>query len=155
MVLLPRSTTRSRYQAIRQHKRDAVDCREKRGLPLHPANGFIDCPACDGLGEHTRNDSDIGDPQCEYGVTCGACGGTGEVQDGLIDPLLLVAKYRAGRFTWAMSDLRRTERQHQYRLYRERAMKGCTGLAVADLRALAARRENELDRSHASWRAVA
>ncbi len=155
MQLLPRSTTRSRYEAIRQHKRNAEKCREERGLPLHPANGFIDCPACDGLGEHTRNDSAIGDPQCEYGVSCGACGGTGEVQDGVIDPLLLVAKFRAGRFTWAMSEVRKADRRFCYQLALTRAMKPCTGLTVADERAAAQRRENEIDRAWAEWRAVA
>lgn len=152
---LPRSITRSGYQGMRQNIRDRELSREERGLPQHPANAFVSCPDCFGTGEHMRNDSANGDPQTEYPVTCGACGGTGELQDGIVDPLLLVAKYRKGRFSWAMSDFRRTERLHQYRLYRARAMKGCTGLAVADLRALAARRENELDRARASWRAVA
>lgn len=152
---LPRSITRSGYQGMRENIRAHELCREERGLPLHPANGFIDCPQCCGTGEHTRNDSAIGDPQSEYPVMCEACFGRGEIQDGLIDLLVLMAKYRAGRFTWAMSERRRAERLHQYRLFRARAMKRSSGLLIADERAAAQRRENEIDRAWAEWRAVA
>lgn len=134
---LPRNITRSGYQGMRSHLRCQDECREERGLPLHPANGFIPCPSCDGLGEHTRNDSGTCDPQCEYGVACSECSGSGELQDGLIDPLVLMAKYRAGRFTWAMSERRTADRRHYYNLYRLRAMRPCSGLLAVDMLARA------------------
>lgn len=134
---LPRSTTRLGYALVRNNKRNCELTREERGLPLHPANDFITCPDCDGTGEHVRNDSASGDPQCEYGVACGRCGGEGEIADGLIDPLLLVAKYRKGRFTWAMSERRAADRRHYYSLYRMRAMRPCSGLAAVDMLARA------------------
>lgn len=152
---LPRSTTRVGYVSFRQHNRDCELSREERGLPPHPANAFVSCPDCFGTGEHTRNDSANGDPQTEYPVTCGACGGSGEVQDGNIDPLLLMAKYRAGRFTWAMSDRRKADRLHYYRLYRARAMKLHNGLDVVEIRAIAAARQNEIERARVSLRDAA
>jgi len=144
---LPRNTTRSGYQDLRSHLRCQDDCREERGLPLHPANGFIACPDCEGTGEHTRNDSAIGDPQCEYGVDCGRCNGEGEIADGLIDPLLLVAKYRKDRFSWAMTAIRKAERLHYYRLYRMRAMRPCSGLAAVDMLAQAQMCANDTARA--------
>ncbi len=134
---LPRSTTRIGYASIRDHKRNCELSREERGLPLHPANGFIDCPSCQGTGEVYRNDSGCGDPQCEYGVTCGECIGTGEVQDGEIDPLVLMAKFRAGRFTWAMRERRKADRRHYYLLHQLRAMRPCSGLLATEMLARA------------------
>lgn len=130
---LPRSTTRIGYASIRDHKRNCELSREERGLPLHPANGFIYCPSCQGAGEHVRNDSGCGDPQSDYGLACGNCDATGEVQDGHIDPLVLMAKYRAGRFTWAMSERRKADRRHYYRLYRARSMRPCSGLLATEM----------------------
>lgn len=144
---LPRSTTRLGYATVRDHQRCCELCREERGLPLHPANAFIACPDCDGTGEHTRNDSAIGDPQCEYVVACGRCNGEGEIADGLIDPLLLVAKYRKGRFGWAMSERRAADRRYHYNLYRMRAMRPCSGLAAVDMVARAQMCANEMARA--------
>lgn len=144
---LPRSTTRTGYASVRDHKRSSELTREERGLPLHPANGFIDCPSCQGTGEHTRNDSGCGDPQCEYVVPCGECSGTGEVKDGQIDPLVLVAKYRKGRFTWAMSERRAADRRYHYNLYRMRAMRPCSGLAAVDMLARAQMCANDMARA--------
>lgn len=134
---LPRSTTRTGYASVRDHKRSCELSREERGLPLHPVNGWATCPDCDGSGEHTRNDSAVGDPQCEYGVACGRCNGEGELADGLIDPLVLMAKFRAGRFTWAMSERQKADRRHYYRLYRLRAMRPCSGLLASEMLARA------------------
>jgi len=144
---LPRSTTRTGYASVRDHKRSSELTREERGLPLHPANGFIACPACDGTGELYRNDSAIGDPQCEYGLACGRCGGEGEIADGQIDPLLLVAKYRKGRFGWAMSERRAADRRYHYNLYRMRAMRPCSGLAAVDMLARAQMCANDTARA--------
>ena len=144
---LPRSTTRTGYASVRDHKRSIELTREERGLPLHPANAFITCSDCDGTGEHVRNDSASGDPQCEYGVACGRCGGEGEIADGLIDRLLLVAKYRKGRFGWAMSERRAADRRHSYNLYRMRAMRPCSGLAAVDMRARAQMCANDAARA--------
>lgn len=144
---LPRSTTRTGYASVRDHKRSSELTREERGLPLHPANAFIACPDCDATGEHVRNDSASGDPQCEYGVACGRCGGEGEIADGLIDPLLLVAKYRKGRFGWAMSERRAADRRHSYGLYRMRAMRLCSGLAAVDMLARAQMCANDMARA--------
>lgn len=152
---LPRNTTRSGYLGMRSHLRCQDDCREERGLPLHPANDFIACPDCDGTGEHVRNDSASGDPQCEYAVACGRCNGEGEVADGLIDPLLLVAKYRKGRFSWAMGERRAADRRYHYNLYRMRAMRHCAGLDQVDMLFQLHQCGNELERSIASWKAVA
>lgn len=134
---LPRSTTRIGYASIRDHKRNCELSREERGLPLHPANGFIDCPSCQGTGEHTRNDSDVGDPQCEYGVTCGGCSGTGQIQDGLIDPLVLVRSYRDGKLANILSERVAADRRHYYRLHRLRAMRPCSGLLASEMLARA------------------
>lgn len=134
---LPRSTTRIGYASIRDHKRNCELSREERGLPLHPDNALIDCPVCDGMGEHTKNDSGIGDPQRDYAVDCGECSGTGQVQDGLIDPLVLMGNYRAARFTWAMSERQKSDRRHYYRLYRLRAMRPCSGLLATEMLARA------------------
>ena len=144
---LPRSTTRLGYATVRDHQRHCELSREERDLPLHPANDFIACPDCDGTGEHVRNDSASGDPQCEYGMACGRCGGEGEIADGLIDPLLLVAKYRKGRFGWAMSERRAADRRHSYNLYRMRAMRPCSGLAAVDMRARAQMCANDAARA--------
>lgn len=152
---LPRSTTRLGYATVRDHQRCCVLSREERGLPLHPANDFIACPDCDGTGEHVRNDSAIGDPQCEYGVACGRCNGEGEIADGLIDPLLLVAKYRKGRFSWAMGQRRAADRRYHYNLCRMRAMRHCAGLDQVDMLFQLHQCGNELERSIASWKAVA
>lgn len=152
---LPRNTTRSGYLDLRSHLRCQDECREERGLPLHPADAFIACPDCDGIGEHTRNDSAIGDPQCEYGVACGRCNGEGEIADGQIDPLLLVAKYRKGRFGWAMTDARKAERLHCYRLYRARAMRLHNGMDVMEMRAIVAIRLSEISRDRADARDAA
>lgn len=152
---LPRSTTRTGYASVRSHKRNCELSREERGLPLHPANGFIDCPSCHGTGEIYRNDSGSGDPQCEYGLACAHCGGEGEIADGLIDPLLLVAKYRKGRAGWAMSERREADRRHYYSLYRMRAMRPCSGLAAAGMLARAQMCANEADRAVQALQQVA
>lgn len=130
---LPRNTTRSGYLGLRSHLRCQDECREERGLPLHPVNGWATCPDCHGTGEHAHNDSGTGDPQRDSGVPCSRCCGEGELADGLIDPLLLVAKYRKGRFGWAMSERRAADRRHNYDLYRLRAMRPCSGLLEADM----------------------
>jgi len=152
---LPRSTTRTGYATVRGHQRSCDLSREERGLPQHPANGFIPCPSCKGLGTHTRNDSLLADPQCEYTVACGECVGTGEVQDGLIDPLELMRTYRAGMFAGYMSERREADRRHYYSLYRMRAMRHCAGLNQVDMLFRLHQCGNELERSIASWKAVA
>lgn len=134
---LPRNTTRSGYLGLRSHLRCQQESREERGLPLHPVNGWASCPDCDGTGEHVHNDSGTGDPQRDSGVACGRCCGEGELADGLIDPLLLVSKYRKGRFSWRMSARRAADRRHYYDLYRLRAMRPCSGLLLADMQARA------------------
>lgn len=152
---LPRNTTRSGYLGLRSHLRCQDESREERGLPLHPVNGWATCPDCEGSGEVVLNDSIMGDPRSEYGVACGRCGGDGELADGLIDPLLLVAKYRKGRFNWFMSQRRAADRRHYYSLYRMRAMRHCAGLHQVDMMIQLHRCQSELERSIAGWKAVA
>lgn len=134
LYLVPRSITRSGYQGMRQNIRDRELSREELGLPQHPANAFVDCPECLGTGEHMRNESANGDPQTEYPVTCGACNGTGELIDGVIDPLVAMAHYRRERFSWAMSKQRLTDRLHKYAHHRGRAMAFSAGLVLTDMR---------------------
>lgn len=101
------------YEAARRAARDKLDTREERGLPKHPANGWIDCAECGGAGEHLHNDSPIGDPQCEYMTICGECDGEGVVIDGHIDPMLLLRRarfnrrHRLGLYEWGYSRARR------------------------------------------------
>lgn len=152
---LPRNITRSGYLGLRSHLRCQQDSREERDLPLHPVNGWASCPDCDGTGEHTHNDSGCNDPQRDYSVDCSRCNGEGELADGLIDPLVLVAKYRRGRFQIAMSARRAADRRHYYGLYRMRAMRHCAGLHQVDMMIQLHRCQNELERSIAGWKAVA
>ncbi|MEN5285787.1 hypothetical protein ABE494_07525 [Stenotrophomonas lactitubi] len=144
---LPRNTTRSGYLGLRSHLRCQDESREERGLPLHPVNCWASCPDCLGTGEHAHNDSGTGDPQRDSGVACGRCCGEGELADGLIDPLMLVAKYRKGRFNWAMSARRAAGRRHYYDLYRLRAMRPSSGLLLADMRALVQICADDTDRA--------
>lgn len=144
---LPRNTTRSGYLGLRSHLRCQQESREERGLPLHPFNGWATCPDCEGTGEHTHNDSGCNDPQRDYSVDCLRCNGEGELADGLIDPMLLVAKYRKARFGWALSERRAAARRHYYRLYRLRAMRPCSGLLEADMLAGAQMCANDTDRA--------
>lgn len=152
---LPRSTTRIGYASVRGHKRSCELTRDERSLPQHPANGFIACPDCAGMGEHALSDSRIGDPQSEYAMVCDRCNGEGEIADGLIDPLLLVAKYRKGRAGWAMNERREADRRHYYSLYRMRAMRPCSGLAAAGMLARAQICANAADRALQALQQVA
>lgn len=139
---LPRSTTRFGYQTVRQHKRDCEVSREERGLPKHPANALIDCPACEGMGERICNDSRTGDPQCEYPVTCGACSGSGNLLDGQVDVLQQLRSERRAR-SW------------RYTAYRMRAMRPCSGIKAMEMRAKAQACVNEMERARAGWQQVA
>lgn len=65
-----------------------------------PTRIVRECPACEGAGEHTVNDTNRHgygpDPQCDVDVECDACGGTGEVVLWE-DPLLRLAANRRMR----------------------------------------------------------
>lgn len=139
---LPRSTTRVGYQSVRQHKRDCEPNREERGLAPHPANALIDCPACEGTGERTCNDSRINDPQCEYGVTCSECSGSGNLVDGQVDVLQQLRTERRAR-NW------------RYTAFRMRATRPCSGIKAMEMRAKAQACVNEMERAHAAWQQVA
>lgn len=139
---LPRSTTRVGYQSVRQHKRNLELTREERGLPPHPANALIDCPACDGMGERICNDSRERDPQCEYPVACSECSGSGNLVDGHVDVLQQMRSERRAR-SW------------RYTAYRMRATRPCSGIKAMDMRAKAQACVNELERARAGWQQVA
>lgn len=139
---LPRSTTRLGYLSVRKHKRDCELKREERGLPHHPANALIDCPACEGTGERTYNDSRIGDPQCEYGVACGECSGSGNLIDGQVDVLQQLRTERRAR-NW------------RYTAFRMRATRPCSGIKAMEMRAKAQACVNEMERARAEWQQVA
>ena len=151
MESLPRAITRTGYQGMREHVRNAVDCREDRGLPPHPRNSLIDCPECLGAGELTRNDSPSNDPQCAYEVTCMACAGTGDLLDGTVDPLLQMALYRRQRQI-ARHTNHLPYAKAKYRYWRRLALaKGC-GLSAMHMRATAQLCANEAERGVAAFR---
>ncbi len=81
--------SRAEYREARRVARSMRPMRSELGLPAHPdGSGWVVCPDCDGAGEHVRNDSHIGDPQCEYEVNCSRCHGDGSLVDGPRDPIL-------------------------------------------------------------------
>ena len=78
----------------------------QRDAQRAPANDWITCPDCDGAGSHTHNDTNPHgygpDPQCDYEVECATCGGDGELEDGHIDPLRKMRRYRIrSRYSWS------------------------------------------------------
>ena len=99
--------------AVRRAERYAQLSREERGLPKHPAWGWIDCSDCHGAGciETYRHSADY------YPNTfmCGGCDGVGRVWDSPMphDPLITL---RAARQL-------RSIRPSDYRMARNRAMR--------------------------------
>lgn len=125
--------SRSAYAAQRRAERDARDMRTERGLPHHPdASGWAVCPACEGDGSHDRNDSPLNDPQCGYTVRCGTCYGDGYVRDGRAPDLLLALRD-------ARAAALRGREAFVYESLRRRAMCPVSGLAQADMLAMATR----------------
>ena len=99
------------------------------------------CPDCDGAGEsvelhYTR------DPQLEESVSCDKCGGSGEVEVW-VDPLI-----RMKRAKWNRAN-------GWYAVYRRQAMRPVSGLAMADMRAMATRCVTASDAAVAAWRRAA
>lgn len=116
-----RSITRERWEQHRRAFRDSTSSREERGLTQHPLNEMVDCEACDGKGEHYYNHSNPHgygpDPQQDDWDTCFYCNGTGQMQDGHIDPLVLLFRTR-----WAMRMLPSSKRSLSYIQTRARCM---------------------------------
>lgn len=126
--------SRYAYAAQRRAERDARETREARGLPHHPdGTGWATCIACQGSGSHEFNLSPDNDPQCDDFETCATCDGTGYVPDGRGPDLLMQLQARRLSYRWSfLTDF-------AYRSARRRAMCPVSGLALADMRALATR----------------
>lgn len=126
--------SRSAYEAQRRAERDRREARTERGLPHHPdGSGWATCQKCDGAGDHEFNLSPNNDPQWDDFETCVDCGGTGYVPDGRgPDPLLLMRARRIPRRWSGLNDF-------AYQSARRRAMCPVSGLAQADMLALATR----------------
>lgn len=153
---LPRTITRSGWLGYQRAVRESVD-RVASGLPHHPTNDLIDCPDCDGAGEHARNDTNPHgygpDPQCDYTVPCARCNGTGRVEDGVID--LLVQLRRKRWWLKFPASPRASEYRYHYNSVRRRAVMPCSGLSAMEMRARAALCVNEAERAAAAWRRAA
>ena len=134
--------SRAAYHAARRAARDRMESREERGLPAHPANGWIYCPQCEGSGEVNQEwvaeDHEVSD-------SCPTCLGDGEVLDGHVDVLVQLRKVRA----------RYVRRQPApYGWMRKRAL---SGSPLAQLRMIEAAIGCDLECRAAvrAWRAVA
>ena len=133
---------RTTYQADLRAARDRMESREERGLPDHPANGWIYCPQCEGEG--AINQEWVAEDH-ETSEECPTCLGDGEVLDGHVDLLVQLRKVRA----------RYVRRQRApYGWMRKRAL---SGSPLAQLRMIEAAIGCDLDCRAAvrAWRAVA
>lgn len=143
------SEARAAWIKAYSRAREAAD-REGAGLLPHPENAQIDCPTCEGAGEWIEHTAD---PQDEVPTTCDRCMGSGTIIDGHVDPLILLHSKR-----WRLQFRclgNRAIAQFAYESMRRRAYKPCCGLAMADMRAMAARCVNETERGVALMRGAA
>lgn len=97
---LPRNISREAWMEYQHQSRVRKPARTEHGLPKHPVNDVIECPDCEGAGEHTVNHTHNNDPQYDEPVECERCGGDGYIPDGVIDPLTRIRheriRYRRG-----------------------------------------------------------
>lgn len=95
----------------------------------------VTCPECEGGGEVTVNDTNPygygPDPQCDEFFPCENCGGSGEVETW-VDPLIAMKRAKWNCAKWNRAN-------GWYEIFRMRAMRRCSGLAQADVLALATR----------------
>ncbi len=137
-IPLPRNLSRSGWVGF-HHVMRAMDPRQDRGLPQHPANGPIECPDCGGDGE-------VGEMQP---VSCERCCGEGGILDGHVDLLEQIQRARLLAHSIAT-------RRPAYESIRRRAAMPCSGLGAMEMRARAQMCVNETDHAVAAFsRAVA
>jgi len=133
-IALPRRISRTGWLGF-HHVMRAMDPREDRGLPQHPADEPIDCRDCGGDGE-------VGE---QVPVSCERCGGEGAVLDGNVD---LLVQLRPARLLARCVAARRPA----YESIRRRAVMPCSGLGAMEMRARAQMCANEADRAVAAFR---
>lgn len=134
------------------------------------------CPDCDGWGVHESNASSINDPQCHDQIDCAICDGSGVLEasyaeglsgdyqpwDGPLGKTAIgVAAQKRGTDPLLDMGRLREERGHPfggsfyYGIYRKRAMRKCSGLAMADMRAMATRCVTATAEAVDAWRRAA
>lgn len=151
---LPRSIPRSAWLPYWHAIRVDAD-REGNKLPKHPANAWITCPDCEGCGEtggYWRSEDDW------VSETCRRCDGACEIVDGFIDPLLEMRRLRLygvkpspGKFRLAHTHPDFANKRWLYGHTRRVAMRPVSGIAQAEMLAMAMRCVNESQR----WRIAA
>lgn len=94
--------------------------REPARLSKHPANAWIDCPDCNGDGKWIESHTD---PERESHRTCSRCYGYGEIADGIVDPLVTLAKLRTGAASWRFNKAQHAIAMTTYGIVRKGAMR--------------------------------
>ena len=144
-ALLPRSITKSGWHGLRSSLRGVGESRCERGLTQHPTNSLISCPACDGYGSIGFNASWQRATTDASPSPCYDCRGVGVIQDGEVDVLVLMHGQR-----WAMRfPSLRARHEPRYRALRRTAMRFCSGLVIAEMRASVAASLGALSRAAA------